>query len=228
MRYLAVVLLLMLSLPVQALTLEEWGSWQASTPAFQSQIEQSRWLEEAEIRVHATGHLLFTPYQPLVLQWLTPEPRLMELDKTGQLLDLRSPEGASVVPPLEESDDNLPGEQQMVTLLLSALSGDLAALETNYHLMLEGDRDAWQLILLPRERGESTPRKITLEGGRFVTTLGATTSESNELVLELSDHHRLVDAKGARVLATALRKERTPERRDEDEDDEDDDEDDDD
>nr|WP_298413071.1 hypothetical protein [uncultured Halomonas sp.] len=205
MKYLAAGLLLLCSLHAQAFELDEWREWQAATPAFQSQIEQSRWLDEAQIRVHASGRMLFTPYDALVWQWLSPVPRLIELDKAGQLLDLSPQEdGATAAPPLEKDDDNLPGEQQIATLLMHALSGDLVALEKNYHLLLEGDRDAWELILLPHDRSESAPRKLTLEGGRFINVLSATSSEDNKLTLELSDHHRLVNADGAQRLFEAL------------------------
>ncbi|MGC3874744.1 LolA family protein [Halomonas sp. GXIMD04776] len=206
MRSLASGLLLLFSLQVHAFSLDEWRSWQSATPAFQSRMEQSRWLHEAEIRVHATGQLLFTPYRSLIWQWLTPEPRLVEFDKTGPLLNLKpSEDGTATAPPLEESDDNLPGEQLTAMLLLQALSGNLAALEKKYHLLLEGDRNDWQLILLPRERNDEVPKKITLEGGRFIQALRATSSNGNELTLELAEHQRLVNPKGAEQLATALR-----------------------
>nr|WP_298373160.1 hypothetical protein [uncultured Halomonas sp.] len=205
MKYFAAGLVLLCSLHAQAFELDEWQEWQAATPAFQSQIEQSRWLDEAQIQVHASGQMLFTPYEALVWQWLSPVPRLIELDKAGQLLDLSPTEdGATAAPPLEKSDDNLPGEQQIATLLMHALSGDLVALEKNYHLLLKGDRDSWELILLPRNRSETAPKKLTLEGGRFINELSATSSEDNKLTLELSDHHRLVDAEGAQLLFEAL------------------------
>lgn len=207
MKYLASGLLLLFSLHAQAFSLDEWREWQAATPAFQSQIEQSRWLDEAEIRVHASGQMLFTPYEALVWQWQTPVPRLVELDKTGQLLDLRpQKDGATAASPLEKGDDNLPGEQQIATLLMNALSGDLVALKKDYHLLLEGDRDAWELILLPQDRSETASKKLTLEGGRFIDVLSATSSEGNKLTLELSDHRHLVNAEGAQYLAEAVQK----------------------
>nr|WP_299242099.1 hypothetical protein [uncultured Halomonas sp.] len=208
MKYLASGLLLLCSLHAQAFELDEWQEWQAATPAFQSQLEQSRWLEEAQIRVHASGQMLFTPYEAMVWRWISPAPRLVELDKAGQLLDLR-PEGdeAPATPPLERNDDNLPGEQQIATLLMHALSGDLAALKKNYHLLLEGDRDDWEIILLPQDRSEATPKTLTLKGGRFIDELTATSSEGNKLTLELSDHHRLVKAEGPLHLFQVQQKE---------------------
>ncbi|WP_227369956.1 LolA family protein [Halomonas sp. M20] len=208
MKYLASGLLLLCSLHAQAFELDEWGEWQAATPAFQSQIEQSRWLEEAQIRVHASGQMLFTPYETMAWRWVSPVPRLLVLEKAGQLLDL-SPQDdeATATPPLEKSDDNLPGEQQIATLLMHALSGDLAALKKSYHLLLEGDRDAWEIILLPQDRSETAPKKLTLKGGRFINELTAISSEDNKLTLELSDHHRLVNAEGPRYLFQALQEE---------------------
>lgn len=205
MKHLAFgLLLLLLAFSAQAFTLEDWRSWQSATPAFQSQIDQSRWLEESEIRVHANGQLLFTPYRSLVWRWQTPEQRVVELDIAGQFLDLTAAKSQSTLTPLNENDGGLPDEQKVGKLLLGALHGDVATLRKGYHLLLNGERDAWRLALLPRERDDDAPRLITIQGGRFIESMQVTLPNGNALQLELLDHRRLVNSEGASQLREAL------------------------
>jgi hypothetical protein len=204
MRYLLSGLLLLSAFSAQALTLDEWQTQQAATPAFQSQLERSHWLEKTEVRVRASGRLLFMPRGKLYWQWLTPEPAFHRLTAKSRLVDqalATLPETRSLMP---AAHDELPDERQMSYLLFDALNGNLAALKARYHLLLEGERDEWQLILLPRDREESGPKRILVEGGRFLDSIQAVSSDGDTITLKLSRHQRLVDPEGATQLRATL------------------------
>lgn len=221
MKHLAIGLLLLLPLAAQAFTLEEWHTWQADTPAFQSRIEQSRWLDESEIRVHASGQLQFTPSGALIWHWQTPQPRIVELDTAGRFRELSASGAEATLTPLADNDDGLPDERQVGMLLHQALRGDLRALRARYHLLLSGSREAWRLVLLPRETGAGIAYKVSIEGGRFIDRLAATTPSGNDLQLKLLDQRRQVDAAGAKQLQRARRDEMATAPRDDDDDDDD-------
>lgn len=198
------LLLAMMPLLAQAATPEEWQTWQADTPAFQSRVEQSRWLPEAETRVHADGELLYTPTQSLAWQWVTPQPRIVALDMTGQFVELTPDVPELSVVPLSETDDGLPEERQVIRLLFQLMQGNLSALRERYHLLLDGEREDWQLILLPRDRSEGALKKVAVEGGRFIESLQFVSAQDNELSLTLSDPQPPVEARGAQLLAESL------------------------
>lgn len=198
------LLLVMMPLVAQAVTPEEWQTWQGDTPAFQSRVEQSRWLPEAEIRVHADGEILFTPTQSLAWHWVSPQPRIVTLDVAGQFAELATDVPALSLSPLGEITDGLPEEPQVARLLFRLLQGDLATLRERYHMLFEGEREDWQLVLLPRDRSEDALKKIAVKGGAFIESLRFVASGGNELTLALSNFQPLVDAQGAQRLQESL------------------------
>ena len=198
------LLLMVMPLGAQAVTPEDWQTWLDDTPAFHSRVEQSRWLPEAEIRVHADGEILFTPMQSLAWHWATPQPRIVTLDVAGRFVELTPDVPELSATPLDEAEGGLPEERQVAQLLWRLLQGDLAPLRKQYHLLLDGEREDWQLILLPRERSEDALRKIAVEGGRFIESLRFVASGGNELTMTLSDIQTLVDAQGAQRLQESL------------------------
>lgn len=205
MKYLASGLLLLLLAPIaQAFTLEEWQAHRARTPSFLSHIEQSRWFDAQELRVHTSGRLLFIPDETMIWQWLSPLQAILELDAAGRFFRLTPLVPGTVDPMATSPQDGLPEAQQVSRLLLAALHGDTGTLKEDYYPILSGDAEQWRLALLPRRTGDDVPKLVTLRGGRFVETINATTASGNTLELRLFEHTPLVDAEAARFFQDSL------------------------
>ncbi|MFO7583011.1 outer membrane lipoprotein carrier protein LolA [Guyparkeria sp.] len=141
------LLLLLSSLPAQAIDLETLATALAERGAGSTAYRQTRHLGVLDEPLHSSGRLIFEPPDRLIQEQREPEPqRLMlagerlvvEADGRRREIDLAdSPRGAA-----------------LAASLRGVLNGRFDALEEDYELDLDERHDGgWRLTLLPRDRG---------------------------------------------------------------------------
>jgi hypothetical protein len=140
-----------------------------------AQQHQSRFVEIRELALlqqplKSKGTLRFRPPNTLIKQFDPPNGLYYEIDDNRLLI--RKPDGVVEIVRL----DNSPQLLAYVTALRAVVAGDAEQLRRYFGLSLNGNRDAWRLLLTPKAKELSRQiRNIEITGtggnvGRFVVS----------------------------------------------------------
>jgi len=177
-RQLLISLLLWVPLCAQAFDLDDLQRQLAATPSLAGRFEQQRELADLDSSLKSQGTFIFERGKRVVWQLETPVEERIEL--TPQAITDGSGEAAP------------PGGEQVAELFLQLLEGNWQALESRFTLQLSGDRDAWQVALIPKEAAlRERIAKITLRGDRTIDHLDMHTPNGDRLKVHLFDQHPL-------------------------------------
>lgn len=129
--------------------------------------------------VELTGTVRISPERGMSLQYATPDPRVMIVDRQGILLRDRS-----------GRDHAGPGDSRVrasADSLMSALRFDLPDLRSRYQLHGFRQGDQWRVDLVPQTAGQPT---VVLAGhAAMLDSIELVTTAKQRVQIQLSDHH---------------------------------------
>lgn len=172
------VLLLTLALPLtaHAITLDELNAQLAQTPSLSGRFVQQRYLDDLETTLESSGRFDYRRGERVRWRLERPVTEELTVDKAGIRRDGE---------PLDDDPAGVAG------LILQLMDGNLRALEDRFRISLEGDPEAWQAQLLPRQPGLADYLDaIRLSGGRLLERVEMKMHDGDRLTVTLdADDH---------------------------------------
>ncbi|MBZ9559933.1 MULTISPECIES: outer membrane lipoprotein carrier protein LolA [unclassified Modicisalibacter] len=186
-RLLALLLLLLGSGHALAFDLDDLQHRLAATPDLQGRFVQQRHLADLDTDLTSRGRFRYQRDTRVV--WILEQPvedrMVFTPEDAGRLSEADGERG---------NDDRR--RQQAATLLMNLLDGDWQALETRFAITLDGDAEAWQATLEPRQDAlRRYLSRIRLAGGRYVERLAMHAANGDVLTVRFSDQRPLDDAR---------------------------------
>ncbi|WP_106478847.1 outer membrane lipoprotein carrier protein LolA [Phytohalomonas tamaricis] len=177
------LLLAMLVLPLsaQAMSLDELNAQLSQTAKLSGRFVQERYLKDLDTTLESHGRFDYVRGKEVHWHLEKPVEEELTLDKQGIHRD-----GQPI-------DDDPSG---VARLILQLMDGNLQALDDRFRISLEGDKDAWQALLIPRQPGLANYiDAVRLSGGRLLDRVQMNMHDGDRLTV-------LLDAESTAAKAT--------------------------
>ncbi|MEG3127983.1 outer membrane lipoprotein carrier protein LolA [Pantoea cypripedii] len=183
MKRFLMIMLLLCSASVSAVTLDQLQQRFASQPVIRANFVQVRTIAGMAQPLVSRGQLLIAQQQGLWWQQNTPFPMTLLLD------DRRMVQSISGQPPQVITADSNPQMFQFNHLLRALFQADEKVLRENFTLEFQAQgKDNWQLGLLPKAAPlNKIFNRIDLQGGAFLQQIRLDDKQGDKTEITLSD-----------------------------------------